>query len=350
MPAGVLDVCGMRRASRCALAVPALLSVLAATGPARAAPPRAASLGWTRLPGAEACVGTRDLALAVERRLKRAIFVSAALADVAVEGRIERAGDPDRWHAVFTVSDPHGAVLGTREVSSSEQSCRAIDEELALVVALMIDPEAALSPQPAAAPSFTPPPAPCAPSFAPPIPCTPPPARSWHVGVSLGPAIALGLLPRTGAAAQLRARIVPPRFWAFEVGGMIWFPNEVHAGTFGGRFSLAGVFLSVCPLTVTGFDVQLSTCAGAQLGAVHAGGLGFDRVEEHERVVFDFTLGARFGRRIAGPIAAVVGLGLLIPTTRDRFYYEDAMGARAELFRRSPAAGVLDAGIGIEIP
>src|SRR5277367_3092114 len=138
-------------------ALPSLASVLAlaaalagAAAPAAAeAPPRTSSLGWVRLPGAEACLGSRDLALAVEQRLARTVFVSPAQADVLIDGYITAipAPDPPRFKAHLTLSDAHGAVLGTRELTAPEGGCHAIDEPLALVVALLIDPDAALGPR-----------------------------------------------------------------------------------------------------------------------------------------------------------------------------------------------------------
>src|SRR5690348_567896 len=66
--------------------------------------PRTSSLSWVRLPGAEGCVATQTLARAAEDRLGRSVFVSAAQADVSVEGRIEpkRGGG---FHAVLTLRD-----------------------------------------------------------------------------------------------------------------------------------------------------------------------------------------------------------------------------------------------------
>jgi uncharacterized protein YbjT (DUF2867 family) len=76
--------------------------------------PRTSSLSWERLPGAESCIATQDLARAVERRLRREVFVSAARADISVEGRVERTSASSGWRALVETRSPTGALLGTQ--------------------------------------------------------------------------------------------------------------------------------------------------------------------------------------------------------------------------------------------
>src|SRR5690606_16218881 len=82
------------------------------------------SLSWVRMPGAEGCASSAALARAVEERLARRVFVSAADADLAVEGRAERtqAG----WRAVLSVTQADGTVLGERTLESAEPECEAL--------------------------------------------------------------------------------------------------------------------------------------------------------------------------------------------------------------------------------
>ena len=44
--------------------------------------------------------------------------------------------------ALIVLADRHGTELGKRELHSEQDSCRALDDAVALVVALMIDPDA----------------------------------------------------------------------------------------------------------------------------------------------------------------------------------------------------------------
>ncbi|WP_437974061.1 hypothetical protein WMF11_36575 [Sorangium sp. So ce295] len=353
-----------RRAARLGLVAAALAAsaLVAASRPARASSgEQTASLSWVRLAGAEACVGARALAQAVEARLGRAALVSAARAELTVEGRIEPGG-AGGWRAVIAVADAGGAVLGTREIATASPRCSAIDDELALAIALMIDPSAKLSPgapPPLAAPA--PPPAP-SPAPSPPAPRVivqrvlvpvpppaPPPPAPWRVEVGAGPLFGLGLLPSPGIAAALRARLTPPRSWSFEVGGAIWLPNEATTGASSTRFSWGEGFVSACPVSLGG-ETRLSACAGVRLGALQVGGLGFGVDRADERLTAGGALDVRLTRQLAGPLTVGGGLGLIVPIVRDTFYYIDAQGRDREVFRMAPLAGAADVLLGVDFP
>ncbi|WP_437596798.1 hypothetical protein WMF28_29935 [Sorangium sp. So ce590] len=337
-------------------------ALIAAARPARASSgEQTASLSWVRLAGAEACVGARALAQAVEARLGRAALVSAARADLTIEGRIEPGGSGG-WRAVIAVADAEGALLGTREIATASPRCRAIDDELALAIALMIDPSAKLSPSappPLATPAPPPTPSP-APSPPPPQvivqrilipvpPPAPPPPAPWRVEVGAGPLFGLGLLPSPGVAAVIRARLTPPRSWSFEVGGAIWAPNETTAGAFTTRFSWSEGFVSVCPVSI-GSATRLSACAGARLGALRVNGIGFGVDRTDERLTAGGTLDVRLSRRLIGPLTAGGGLGLIVPLVRDTFYYIDGQGRGREVFQMAPLAGTADVLLGVDFP
>ncbi|WP_437955546.1 hypothetical protein WME76_29065 [Sorangium sp. So ce119] len=341
-------------------------ALVAAARPARAsAGEQTASLSWVRLAGAEACVGARALAQAVEARLGRAALVSAARAELTIEGRIEPGGSGG-WRAVIAVADAGGAVLGTREIATASPRCSAIDDELALAIALMIDPSAKLSPgappplaapapPPAPAPSPAPPPAPPAPQvivqrvLVPVPPPAPPPPAPWRVEVGAGPLFGLGLLPSLGVAVALRARLTPPRLWSFEVGGAVWLPNEPTTGAASTRFAWGEGFVSACPVSI-GSETRLAACAGVRLGALRVGGLGFGVDRTDERLTAGGALDIRLTRRLVGPLTAGGGLGLIVPIVRDTFYYTDAQDRTREVFQMAPLAGTADVLLGVEFP
>ncbi|WP_437963500.1 hypothetical protein WMF04_27660 [Sorangium sp. So ce260] len=336
----------------------ALVSLVAAARPAAAASgEQTASLSWVRLGGAEACVGARALAQAVEARLGRAALVSAARADLTIEGRIA-PGDGGGWRAVIAVADAGGALLGTREIATPSRRCDAIDDDLALAIALMIDPDARLSPGP-------PPPAPPAPPAPPPapppqvvvqrilIPASPPAPRAppapWRLEIGAGPLFGLGLLPAPGVAATIRARVTPPGFWSFEVGGAVWAPNEATAGALATRFSWGEGFVSACPVSL-GDETQLSACAGVRLGAMSTGSFGFDVNLAEDRITAGGALDVRLARRLLGPLTAGIGLGLVVPLVRDTFYYTDTQGQDRQVFRMAPLGGTADILLGVRFP
>ncbi|MEW5743459.1 MAG: hypothetical protein AB1938_31400 [Myxococcota bacterium] len=104
------------------------------------------------------CRQAADVSRAVEDKLHRPVF--GAEPAVLVDGVVERfEGD---WRARISLVDAQGTVLGTREVTSRESACASLDDKVTLVVALLIDPSAALGPPPvlppAPAPALPPPP------------------------------------------------------------------------------------------------------------------------------------------------------------------------------------------------
>jgi hypothetical protein len=296
------------------------LAVLA-VGPriARADPaPRTSSLSWVRLPGAEGCIASRALASAVERRLQHEVFVSPSRAAVAVEGRI-------------------------REIRSAAASCAAMNDDLVLVVAVMIDPEATLAPPlpaaPAPRPAAPPPPPRCL------EPAAAPPPPSWRVSLQAGGMAMLGLLPRVSGGVLIRSHVEPPRFWAFEVGGTLFPAVEAGNGMSGASFQLAEAFASLCPLTLHAFGGALSACAGVQVGSIRVGGAALAGGTGQEQALFDVALEGRVRRRLVGPLVAAAGLGLVVPALRERFSY---LGE--EIFTMAPVAGAVDLSLGVEFP
>ena len=304
--------------------------------------------------GADACIGTRALAEAVEARLGRPVFVSAARADVAVEGQIER-GPAGAWRATIVVAGEGGRMLGTRELLSEAASCRELDEQLALVIAVMIDPDAALHapPTPAIAPMPPVVPLPLVQRELAPIAIpylAPPRPEPWRAGLNVGAVLSLGLLPNLGAGLALRGRITPPRGLAIELGATIWSANQADSGGVGARFTLAEGVAAVCPLATSAFGFELGACVGVRVGAMQIGGFGFDLVQDHERPTFGVSLEGRVRRRIVGPLVLALGPGVLLPIVRDRFFFSTSTGKKLEVFRMAPLIGTLEATLGVEFP
>jgi hypothetical protein len=319
-------------------------------------PPRTSSLAWVRLPGAEACIDMRSLAEAVERRLGRPAFVPPTRGDLAIEARIAPVQGADGWRATILVVDAKGHSLGQRELQSDRPDCRSIDEELELVMALLIDPSAALAPPVAPAPpalltmpvTLAPPVAVAAPTCPPPPPA---PAARWRGGAEAGPVAGLGVLPSSvGVGLQIRAHVAPPRGPSFELGGALWLDSTVRTSHAEPAFSLAYGWLSVCPVDVDVRGSMLTACLGAQLGSLSVGAPALPAAYHQEQRVFSLTAEGRFRRRLVGPLFVGFGLGLAVPTVRDRFYSTDGAGTRHDVFQPAPIAALLDLGLGLELP
>lgn len=345
----------MRRAHVLAFAA---LALGAAAAPARAETPRRSSLSWVRLEGAEACVSTQALARAVEERLGRAAFVPPSEADVSVEGRVER-GKPVRGAPLFRahleVRDPRGALLGTR-VLEAVGSCDALTRPVALALAVMIDPAAALGGKPPPAPPPPAPPPPAAPGsvvlVTQPAPAQRKRREEWRFETTAAFAVAAGLVPGLGAglvgATALRTPLVP-----LSAGATLTYVFENGRSAAGAPGTTLGVSL----LRVGGHLCPLELERGVFVGSL-CGGAGLDVLFHRARpsasgaeASFSVDLGAvaRLTARLFGPFAAGLGATLLVPLVRDDLGFADAAGFHGA-FRLSPVGGVLDAGLGARIP
>jgi hypothetical protein len=325
---------------------------------ARAEPPRPAALGWLRAPGAESCIGARALAEAVEARLGGAALAPASRAEVSIEGAVAPATGEPGWRVWITVADGAGKVVGTRELSHAGVDCRAIDEEVSLTIALLIDPDAVLSlaapssgakapaPPAAAAPAATAKREPASACVEHPSPRVPAP---WHAAFLAGPVVSFGALPAVGGGVQIRGLFTPPRFGSFQISGSVWAPATVSFGAEGASFFMAHGTLSACPLADIALGFRYAACAGVEVGAIRARGFGFPLAGEQERLLAGGVLEGRVVRRLKGPFALSVGFGIVVPFVRNRFYYLDRAGAEREVFVSSPVVGHLDLLAGFEL-
>ena len=118
-------------------------------------------LKWKAPPG---CIEPAQLARAVEGRLGFSVF--GAGAKHRIDGELTRSATAPRWRASFVAVDAEGSVLGSRELTSDDSSCRALDDKLVMVVSVMIDPRREAPPP---EPEVLPPPPPAPPREPPPI-------------------------------------------------------------------------------------------------------------------------------------------------------------------------------------
>jgi hypothetical protein len=317
--------------------------------------PKTSSLSWVRLEGAEECVATQPLARSVEERLGRSVFVSAADADLSVEGRVERKNKT--WRAHVEVRDPTGKLLGTRDLESAEASCESLRAPLALALAVMIDPDAALGPKPTATPTPTPTPTPTlapTPTLTPTLAPTPVPAPTskWDVQGFVGPGITVGLVPDVG--------------WGITGGGLVGSPLPFVGGkataTYvfetavpveGGasvRMSALLGSLAYCPLLLRDARFSVAVCAGGASGLIFVRGVGFAVARSELRGTIAAQVDARASVRLVGPLTVGMGADVLVPLVRDTIAFTRADGSQKAAFEPSPAAFAADISLGVRFP
>lgn len=312
---------------------------------------RTSSLAWVRLEGAESCIAAPALAQSVEGRLRRKVFVSASDADITVEGTISRAPAPKvGFRAQLRVTAKDGTILGSREVETRAASCDAIDEKLSLIVSLLIDPDATMTPE-------EPPPAPA------PAPAViererlvvvhdeaPAPEQPWRFELTVAVMGTAGLQPGIGAAFAPSILLTPPHFWGIRAGGGIAAVTTTDAQA-GARAdaSLAHGSLALCPLATRGGRVAALACGGALVGALRARGIGFDTTTTTSSLVAGPLVMGRASVTIVGPLLASLALDLVVPLAHAEIGYRTPSGENA-LFRTAPVAAMAELGIGVQIP
>jgi hypothetical protein len=315
------------------------------------------------MPGSESCIATQALARSVEERLGRRVFVSAAEADVSVEGRVEKRGSG--WHSVITIRDAKGALLGTRELDRPDGACSAMNDPLALVIAVMIDPEAKLStassppplPPPAAAP-VAPAPAPApvpAPVYAaPPDADASPKTEPWRFQGDAVGTITSGVAPAVDAGGSIAGTLFLPR--GIPIGlrgyGSLFLPTTAEQDGAKASFDLFYLGSAVCP-TLRRPAVTLMLCFGGHLGVLRSHPETQGRnIEDKTEVIWNAVSEGRITVPLFAPLALTGGLSAVLPLLRPTFGYtrSDAASTPATLHKVSSFAVAADAGIGFFFP
>jgi len=315
------------------------------------------SLSWVRLEGAESCIGTQALARAVEERLKRKVFVSVSEADVSVEGHVAKEQGRVGWRAQITVRDTAGTPIGTREVTSAGRECSSLDESMVLVIAVMIDPEAEREPPPEEEPM----PPPAVPPVVRPqiivqkekiyVPVVKTSERPWLFEARAAAASGFGLIPGPAWGATVDLLVEPRSFWAIDLAGAYWADSTVMAERGAeAKISLAYGALFLCPIHWVDGRASLRWCAGGQVGTLRGRGVGFDTQQSAQKVVVHVAAPACLSFRVVGPVAASLGLALVIPLRRAELTYRTAGDDSLSLFEQSPVGAVADLGLAVHFP
>ncbi|WP_437577157.1 hypothetical protein [Sorangium sp. So ce887] len=355
----------MRRAVSLLCACAALAPAAAQAECARGA----ADVSWVRLEGAEEqCPSAPQLRAEIARRLGRELATMGG--GLSIEAAVK--GSPGAWSAQIRTVGCDGTPPTVRKLESSAATCEAITSAATLVIALAIDPMAALA-APAAPPlaEASPPPeppeapppeaprpepprrAPAEPAtpVEPPRAAPPPPPdaeRAPRPGISVtlrGLAATTGILPVVGRGVAWSAEwSVAPR-WTLA-SGVLWLPEQ-RAAEPALAFGLTAGWLGVCAEALRTGRLSLGACVHLLGGAVHA------VIHEHPSVLpvdpgarlwVSPSVGTRLAVRVVGPLRLETGIDLYFPLTRYRFQLQ---GNQQPVFEQPVVAGALFGGAGV---
>jgi hypothetical protein len=345
--------------------------------PARAAEPLRPALNWVRLPGAEGCLSAAALAERVELRVGRMLFVTAGEAGLFVDGYVEPAPAGAGFVVALSLSQPDGKVLGRRELRFPDADCAAIDDPVALVIAVTLYPNTGLleegvpldpatserladlfgneplDPEPASLPP--------APAHVQPHPTprrvpldvssggAPSVAHSepWRFALVAAASAAAGQLPNIAPGATLQATAVAPGFWPIEAAAQ-YLPGQVVTSEGAGgrtRFELWLASLALCPFEPAWLP-DSALCAGAELGQLHVVARDFpSQNTQVTDVIANVLLHAVYRPAIGGGVHLHTGLAVTIPIVQRQYTFETAARTQADVFVMPQLAGRLELGL-----
>jgi hypothetical protein len=325
---------------------------------------RGPALNWVRMQGADDCIAAVELADRVEARLGRRVFTRVNDAVLVIEGRVGPAADGG-FSAVLRVSDPDGTLYGVRELNSPNPDCRALDEVVALIIAITIRPDGSTGitlPAAVAAeldallagepntldPAAFPPPAA---TMSPPPPAaeheSPQPAAAWFTAAELTIGITTGLQPSLAAYASLRASLRHAALGVVSVSGLLSIPQQQIGldgeGALQHRFY--GFGLGLCMPTFPLGSSAIGLCAEGRVGSLRVAPRGFATQQKSSGLWAEVAPRALLRVHLLGPAYAVLALALPIRLRVPEFRYTERSGeARVAL---APARLGLEGELGI---
>jgi len=333
--------------------------------------------------GTERCLDQRSLSRAVETRLQRRAFREDVPATLFVKIAIARDGAA--WSALLTMHDGSGAFLGRRSLITEAADCSALDDSLALVVALLVDspppPEIDSSPpaetatprilpskeaSAASSGSAKPPAASAsepqsagqaqeAPSQAATVIVlprdTPAPRAPWRLQLALEASGAIGILPGFAPGLELGFGAKAPTLPELRVFAGWYAEREQRRADLdaGARFNALYLGFEICPFEQEFGVLEWFVCGGQALGLTRASAFGFDENQTSKHL--SYALLARSGVQLAFASHWAVRLGARaeLPLDRGVYRYGTAAGGQEELFQPSPVAAVLDLGLVVRL-
>lgn len=297
-------------------------------------------------PGTEQCIDQVALQHAVEARLQRAVFTDDARPPLVIHLSLDRNAGRE-WLAKLTLLDDSGRSLGERELATRAAHCSALDDSLALVVALLVD--APLEEQLRKEAAQREAPAPVAPVNTPPLSLRIPtqthaPREPWRVNGRAAATLSLGSLPAAAPGFELGLGLRPPLGLALQVFTGFAAARST-AGDAGARVSLWYGGLEVRALELELGSVLCSLWLGETVGALRAEAFGFDENSSSTRAYL-----APFARgRVVQPVSSQLGLLLEaraeVPLTRASFVMESSDGGERSLFQSPGVSGMLGVGL-----
>jgi hypothetical protein len=248
-----------------------------------------------------------------------------------------------------------GELVGRRRLSIDADRCRAADESLVLVAAMLLEGRLprgeGLEPSEAAAPEVPEPPEPelAGPPDPPPAPGDRARTPGFHVRVGLGLTATRGLVPGLGWGPGASVSVGQGRF-ALGVLASYVAPTSSPPASSGGFVRLdawrVGARACWAPLQA---PVELSACGGAAWLSLAGQGVGFDSAESPRWDHVAPEVGLSAGGALLGPLGWFASADLTLLPEQPRFVAE-VNGEREMLHEVAMAVGSFGVGLTLTFP
>jgi hypothetical protein len=315
-----------------------------------ASPARRYALVWTRSEGAEACPDARSIEEALQKALGPISFVPRDKAELVIEAAVRKR---ETLRADLALRDAAMRLQGERTLESDDATCGELVKSVALVAAVMIDPEAAANAAEIAPPPVEPVPATTPPAVeSPPASPTPdesvaPPRTRRSTVLAPVAAVATGMLPTVATGFGIDVWYRAQRHAMFGVGLRYWSSQTVQiAGTSaGGDFQLIDSIVSFCPVRAEWNALELVGCGQLDLGLLLAKGFGGTATGVARRPLVAPGAAARIAYAFTDRFELAASGAVEVPFRRDEFQYQRPDRSIA-LFEQSPVSARLEIGLG----
>lgn len=307
------------------------------------------ALRVVREPGAESCASAAELIRAVETRLGRSVFAASPEADL--KASLHAVHTRRRFVLELSLESARGQRIGVRRLETQARNCSALDDSIALVLALAVDlrrndprltgePTAPTSNDPARASESEPLVTPLT------IPADTLAKRpTLEFEPALAGVVAIGLLPRAALGVDLSLSVSASSFWPVELGATLW-QSERLGRERGVDFSVQSYRLAVCPFAAPFGRVGVRFCVEQAVRRIDARGFGFDRDQPGGGWVP--ALGGRAEARVdLGSLFLGLTGSLLVPFVQRRYFYDD--GGDVTLYRTPWGSSALALGLGVRL-
>jgi hypothetical protein len=297
---------------------------------------KGARLAWARGVDADGCVGRIGLEEDVKARLGYDPFLLPG--EVFVEGTIVRVSGGFR--ADLVMRDANDKLLGTRQLTSRERSCRTLGEAVAVAITVTIDPNAAGMRKSEEVEERSPDLEKPSISHAPPTPSPVSEDRlRGHGAVAIG--AGAGLVPAIAPVVSIHARGNIGARWELGLGAHFWAESK----TSGMGFALTTASVDGCVIPLDAIR-PLRWCAGAHVGFLHV----FVHAPELAPVTVGMVpwVGAETGPSVSLPLAGALrleaDLAAVVPITQRQAF---ARGRPGVVWEQSMVAGRASLGLGV---